>query len=54
MKHRPVISSDPETMGGAPVFAGERVPVQTLDYLEGGVTVDDFLERFPSVVALIT
>ena len=37
-------------MGGAPVFAGTRVPVQTLlDYLEGGETINDFLEGFPSV-----
>jgi uncharacterized protein (DUF433 family) len=45
-----MISSDPEIMGGAPVFAGTRVPIQTLlDYLEGGETIDDFLEGFPSV-----
>ena len=37
-------------MGGAPVFAETRVPVQTLfDYLEAGDTIDDFLEGFPSV-----
>ena len=37
-------------MGGTPVFAGTRVPVQTLiDYLEGGDSIDDFLEGFPSV-----
>ena len=37
-------------MGGTPVFAGTRVPVQTLiDYLEGGDTIDDFLEGFPTV-----
>jgi len=37
-------------MGGAPVFAGTRVPVQTLlDYLEAGESIDDFLEGFPSV-----
>jgi uncharacterized protein (DUF433 family) len=37
-------------MGGTPVFAGTRVPVQTLlDYLEGGESIDDFLEGFPSV-----
>lgn len=45
-----VISTDPDIMGGAAVFAGTRVPVQTLlDYLEGGETIDDFLEGFPSV-----
>ncbi|TMA88933.1 MAG: DUF433 domain-containing protein [Deltaproteobacteria bacterium] len=37
-------------MGGTPVFAGTRVPVQTLiDYLEGSETIDDFLEGFPTV-----
>ena len=37
-------------MGGTPVFAGTRVPVQTLfDYLEGGETIADFLEGFPTV-----
>ena len=37
-------------MGGLPVFHGTRVPVQTLlDYLEGGESIDDFLEGFPSV-----
>jgi len=47
---RPVISCDPEVMGGAPVFAGTRVPVETLlDYLEGGETIDSFLDGFPSV-----
>lgn len=37
-------------MGGTPVFAGTRVPVENLlDYLEGGESIDDFLEGFPSV-----
>jgi uncharacterized protein (DUF433 family) len=37
-------------MSGAPVFRGTRVPVTTLiEYLEGGETIDDFLEGFPSV-----
>ena len=37
-------------MGGAPVFSGTRVPVQTLlDYLEAGESIDDFLGGFPSV-----
>jgi uncharacterized protein (DUF433 family) len=45
-----VVSCNPEIMGGTPVFAGTRVPVQTLlDYLEGGESIDDFLEGFPSV-----
>ena len=45
-----LITSSPEIMGGTPVFAGTRVPVQTLfDYLEGGETIDDFLDGFPTV-----
>jgi len=47
---KPVISRDPNVMGGTPVFRDTRVPVQTLlDYLEGGETIDDFLDGFPSV-----
>ena len=46
----PVVSRDPEIMGGTPVFSGTRVPVQTLlDHLEGGESIDQFLEGFPSV-----
>lgn len=46
----PVISCNPEVMGGTPVFSGTRVPVQTLlDYLEAGDSIDDFLAGFPSV-----
>jgi uncharacterized protein (DUF433 family) len=46
----PVVSSNPDVMGGTPVFHGTRVPVQTLlDYLEASETIDDFLEGFPSV-----
>jgi uncharacterized protein (DUF433 family) len=45
-----VLSRDPEVMGGAAVFPGTRVPVQTLlDYLEAGESIDDFLAGFPSV-----
>jgi len=41
---------NPEVMSGTPVFTGTRVPVQTLlDYLEGGESIDDFLDGFPSV-----
>jgi uncharacterized protein (DUF433 family) len=44
------ITRDPETMHGVPVFRGTRVPVQTFfDYLEGGDTLEDFLEGFPTV-----
>ena len=46
----PVISCNPEVMGGMPVFSGTRVPVQTLlDYLKAGDSIDDFLAGFPSV-----
>jgi len=45
-----IISRSPDVMGGTAVFAGTRVPVQTLlDYLEAGESIDDFLEGFPSV-----
>lgn len=45
-----VIHTDPEILGGTPVFVGTRVPVQALfDYLEGGETLDEFLRQFPSV-----
>ena len=46
----PLITRSPDRLSGAAVFAGTRVPVQTLiDYLEGGDSLDDFLEDFPSV-----
>ncbi len=42
--------SDPEILGGTPVFTGTRVPVRSLfDYLEGGESLDEFLRQFPSV-----
>jgi uncharacterized protein (DUF433 family) len=45
-----IVHSDPDIMGGAPVFVGTRVPLQNLiDALEGGESIDDFLEGFPSV-----
>src|SRR5438132_7765806 len=45
-----VFHRDPEIMGGTPVFTGTRVPVQNLvDYLEGGESIDNFLEGFPTV-----
>ena len=45
-----VIHSDPEIMSGTPVFVGTRVPAQALlDYLEGGETIAEFLDDFPSV-----
>ena len=49
MKER-IITSSPDVMGGTPVFANTRVPVQTLlDYLKAGESIDDFLEGFPTV-----
>lgn len=45
-----VITKNPDILGGVPVFRGTRVPVQTLvDYLEGGETLEEFLEGFPTV-----
>jgi uncharacterized protein (DUF433 family) len=45
-----VIIRDSEVLGGTPVFIGTRVPFQALlDYLEGGQTLDEFLDDFPSV-----
>ncbi len=50
MMKESVVTSAPDIMGGTPVFAGTRVPVQTLmDYLKGGESIDDFLEGFPTV-----
>jgi uncharacterized protein (DUF433 family) len=46
----PVVHSDPDILGGTPVFVGTRVPFQTLlDYLEGGDPLDEFLDDFPTV-----
>ena len=46
----PVVHSDPEILGGMPVFVGTRVPFQTLlDYLEAGDPLDEFLDDFPTV-----
>ncbi|WP_254563834.1 DUF433 domain-containing protein [Oscillatoria sp. HE19RPO] len=46
----PVIHSDPDILGGTPVFVGTRVPMKTLlDYLEAGEPLDEFLDHFPSV-----
>jgi uncharacterized protein (DUF433 family) len=45
-----IVRSDPEILGGTPVFAGTRVPVENLvDYLAAGVTLERFLDHFPSV-----
>ncbi len=45
-----VVHSDPGILSGTPVFVGTRVPVKALyDYLEGGDSLDEFLDDFPSV-----
>ncbi|GAB3731455.1 hypothetical protein GCM10027594_13400 [Hymenobacter agri] len=45
-----LITIDPDILGGQPVFAGTRVPIETLfDHLEAGVSLDEFLDDFPSV-----
>lgn len=50
LKNAPIVSISPEIMGGTPVFAGTRVPIQTLlDYLKLGESIDDFLDGFPTV-----
>ena len=50
MKKPSAFHSDPEILGGTPVFIGTRVPVRSLfDHLEAGGSIDDFLEGFPSV-----
>ena len=47
---RGVIEIDPEKVRGVPVFAGTRVPIKNLfDYIEGGATLESFLDRFPPV-----
>jgi uncharacterized protein (DUF433 family) len=50
MKSSSVVHSDPDILGGTPVFVGTRVPLQALiDYLEGGHSLEQFLDDFPSV-----
>ena len=45
-----IVHADPEIMGGTPVFVGTRVPLQNLvDALEGGESIENFLEDFPTV-----
>ncbi len=50
MDIRNLITIDPEILAGQPVFTGTRVPVESLfDHLESGVSLDEFLDDFPSV-----
>jgi uncharacterized protein (DUF433 family) len=56
----PLVTSDPERLGGTPVFTGTRVPVRILfEYLSTGETLDEFLRQYPGVpraqaIAVIT
>lgn len=50
MRSNEIIVKDQDILGGTPVFRGTRVPFQALlDYLEGGQTLDEFLDDFPTV-----
>lgn len=49
MNRQSVVHSDPDILGGTPVFIGTRVPVQVIDYIEGGHSLEDFLDDFPTV-----
>lgn len=50
MDRSQIVHSNPEILGGTPVFVGTRVPVQTLlVYLESGETLEEFLDNFPTV-----
>jgi putative addiction module component (TIGR02574 family) len=50
MTLREIVHSDPDILGGTPVFIGTRVPVRILlDYLEGGESLEEFLDNYPSV-----
>jgi len=51
MDNKPdIVTVNPNILGGTPVFAGTRVPIQSLfDFIETGETIDEFLENFPTV-----
>ena len=50
MDIKALITIGPDTLGGQPVFAGTRVPVESFfDHLEAGVSLDEFLDDFPTV-----
>lgn len=50
MEPKQIVHADPQIVSGTPVFVGTRVPAQALlDYLEGGETLEEFLDDFPSV-----
>ena len=50
MDAKQIVHSDPEILGGTPVFVGTRVPVDALiDFLEAGDSIEDFLDNYPGV-----
>ena len=50
MRIEELIERNPEKMSGTPVFPGTRVPIKHLfDYLEGGESLEEFLDQFPTV-----
>lgn len=50
MDPKEIVHTDPEILGGTPVFVGSRVPVDALiDFLESGETIEDFIENYPGV-----
>lgn len=50
MNRESIVHKDPDILSGTPVFVGTRVPVKALyDYIEGGESIDEFLDDFPSV-----
>lgn len=50
MDPKQIVQTDPDILGGTPVFVGTRVPVDALvDFLEGGDSIEDFLENYPGV-----
>ena len=50
MDPKQIVHTDPDILGGTPVFVGTRVPVDALiDFLEGGDTIEDFLNNYPGV-----
>lgn len=50
MELKDLISTDPDVLGGQPVFKGTRVPIETLfDHLEAGISLEEFLDDFPTV-----
>ncbi len=54
MNRSSAVHSDPDILGGTPVFVGTRVPLQALiDYIEGGHSLEEFLDDFPTVTRVL-